>query len=49
MKTICGKHRTEGYVFNEYWILVCKGCGLEQNQHETNQETWERLNTTEEK
>jgi hypothetical protein len=39
MKTTCGLHRIYGYTYNENLQSVCKGCGLPENQHETNQET----------
>lgn len=38
-KTECGQHRILGYAYNDYFIMVCRGCGLEPEMHETNAET----------
>lgn len=38
-KTECGQHRILGYSYNAELEMVCKGCGLLQDLHETNAET----------
>jgi len=38
-KTECGQHRILGYSYNAELEMVCKGCGLSQDLHETNAET----------
>lgn len=38
-KTECGQHRIAGYAFNAELEMVCRGCGLTDDLHETIQET----------
>jgi len=38
-KTECGQHRIVGYSYNEKLEMICKGCGLSQELHETIAET----------
>jgi hypothetical protein len=39
IKTECGQHRILGYSYNAKLEMVCRGCGLESDMHETNAET----------
>lgn len=38
-KTECGQHRIVGYFYNEELEMICKGCGLPEELHETIKET----------